>query len=64
MGYGCGDSFPLDFEPNGIPSGSENRKGKESGSEFSSSGIYRKSFNQAPHSEKTIFLFIFKFNGI
>ena len=26
MGYGCGDSFPFDFEPNGIPFGSENRK--------------------------------------
>ena len=27
MGYGCGDSFPLDFEPNGIPFGSKS-KGK------------------------------------
>ena len=28
MGYDRGDSltFPLDFEPNGIPFGSENRK--------------------------------------
>ena len=26
MGYDRGDSFPFDFEPNGIPSGSENRK--------------------------------------
>ena len=26
MGYGCGDSFPLDFETNGIPFGSENLK--------------------------------------
>ena len=26
MGYGCGDSFPIDFEPNEIPFGSENRK--------------------------------------
>ena len=25
MGYDCGDSFPFDFEPNGIPFGSENR---------------------------------------
>ena len=27
MGYDCGDSFPLDFEPNGIPFGSKS-KGK------------------------------------
>ena len=27
MGYDRGDSFPFDFEPNGIPFGSENRKG-------------------------------------
>ena len=26
MGYDCGDSFPVDFEPNGIPFGSENRQ--------------------------------------
>ena len=26
MGYDHGDSFPFDFEPNGIPFGSENRK--------------------------------------
>ena len=26
MGYDRGDSFPSDFEPNGIPFGSENRK--------------------------------------
>ena len=26
MGYDRGDSFPFDFEPNGIPLGSENRK--------------------------------------
>ena len=26
MGYGCGDSLPFDFESNGIPFGSENRK--------------------------------------
>ena len=26
MGYDRGDSFPFDFEPNGIPFGSENRK--------------------------------------
>ena len=26
MGYDYGDSFPFDFEPNGIPFGSENRK--------------------------------------
>ena len=26
MGYGCGDSFPFDFEPNEIPFGSENLK--------------------------------------
>ena len=25
MGYGCGDSFPFDFEPNGIPFGSESK---------------------------------------
>ena len=25
MGYDRGDSFPFDFEPNGIPFGSENR---------------------------------------
>ena len=23
MGYDCGDSFPFDFEPNGIPFGSK-----------------------------------------
>ena len=27
MRYGCGDSFPFDFEPNGIPFGSKS-KGK------------------------------------
>ena len=27
MGYDRGDSFPFDFESNGIPFGSENRKG-------------------------------------
>ena len=27
MGYGCGDSFPFDFEPNVIPFGSK-LKGK------------------------------------
>ena len=26
MGYDRGDSFPFDFEPNGTPFGSENRK--------------------------------------
>ena len=26
MGYDRGDSFSFDFEPNGIPFGSENRK--------------------------------------
>ena len=26
MGYDRDDSFPFDFEPNGIPFGSENRK--------------------------------------
>ena len=26
MGHDCGDSFPLDFEPNGYPFGPENRK--------------------------------------
>ena len=26
MGYDRGDSFPLDFESNGFPFGSENRK--------------------------------------
>ena len=26
MGYDRSDSFPFDFEPNGIPFGSENRK--------------------------------------
>ena len=26
MGYDCGDSFPIDFESNRIPFGSENRK--------------------------------------
>ena len=26
MGYDRGDSFPFDFEPNGIPFGSQNRK--------------------------------------
>ena len=26
MGYDSGDSFSCDFEPNGIPFGSENRK--------------------------------------
>ena len=26
MGYDRGDSFPFDFQPNGIPFGSENRK--------------------------------------
>ena len=26
MGYDRGDSFPFDFETNGIPFGSENRK--------------------------------------
>ena len=26
MGYDCGDSFPFDFETNGNPIGSENRK--------------------------------------
>jgi len=26
MGYNQGDSFPFDFEPNGIPFSSENRK--------------------------------------
>ena len=26
MGYDRGDSLPFDFEPNGIPIGSENRK--------------------------------------
>ena len=26
IGYDCGDSFLFDFEPNGIPFGSENRK--------------------------------------
>ena len=26
MGYDRGDGFPFDFEPNGIPFGSENRK--------------------------------------
>ena len=26
MGYDRGDSFPFDFEPNGIPFGLENRK--------------------------------------
>ena len=26
MGYDRGDSFPTNFEPNGIPFGSENRK--------------------------------------
>ena len=29
MGYDRGDSFPLDFEPNGDPFGSEYRKEKE-----------------------------------
>ena len=28
MGYDRGDSFPFDFEPNGIQFGSENRKEK------------------------------------
>ena len=28
MGYDRGDSFPFDYEPNGIPFGSENRKEK------------------------------------
>ena len=28
MGYDHGDSFPFDFEPNGIPFGSENRNEK------------------------------------
>ena len=27
MGYGCGDSFPFDFDPNGNPFGSKS-KGK------------------------------------
>ena len=26
MGYGCGDSFPFDFEPNGIPFGSKSKR--------------------------------------
>ena len=26
MGYGCGDSFPLDFEPNGIPFGLQSKR--------------------------------------
>ena len=26
MGYDRGDSFPFDFEPNGIPFGVQNRK--------------------------------------
>ena len=28
MGYDHGDSFPFDFEPNGIQFGSENQNGK------------------------------------
>ena len=26
MGYGRGDSFPFDFEPNGIPFGSQSKE--------------------------------------
>ena len=30
MGYDCGDSFPFDFEPNGIPFGSKSNGSIES----------------------------------
>ena len=39
MGYGCGDSFPFDFEPNRIPFGSKS-KGKLSPRSYPKYGFH------------------------
>ena len=53
MGYDGGDSFPFNFELNGIPFGSKS-KGKLSPPSY---------LIQFHYTEKTIFSFPFKLNG-
>ena len=80
MGYDRGDSYPFEFEPNGIPFGSENRKKncphdhipfnvKGNGNIFFSVYMHQTGKTTAiggtaVHTEKTMFPFSFSFNGI